>query len=118
MGLDRQVQFNQVVPADLVQTTIQELCQDFPISVCVMGNQTTSKEWGNKLTEYLSDAVRLFKVDERNSSLEARDRYWELYPAKGLQKLIPQGMRVPSRPVDDIVAVILIERYLSRLIAD
>lgn len=118
MGLDRKIQFHQVVQADLVKTTIQKLCQDFPISVCVMGNQTTSKEWGNKLTEYLSDAVRLFKVDERNSSLEARDRYWELYPPKGFQKLIPQGMRVPPRPVDDIVAVILIERYLSRLTAD
>jgi RNase H-fold protein (predicted Holliday junction resolvase) len=117
MGLDRQVQFNQVVPADGVETTIQKLCRDFPISVCVMGNQTTSKEWSGKLTTYLSDAVRLFKVDERNSSLEARDRYWELYPPQGLQRLIPQGMRVPPRPVDDIVALILIERYLNRLIA-
>lgn len=117
MGLDRQIQFNQVVQADVVKTTIKQLCQDFPISVCVMGNQTTSKEWGEKLTTYLTDSVRLFKVDERNSSSEARDRYWEIYPPKGLQKLIPQGMRVPPRPVDDIVAVILIERYLSRLIA-
>ena len=118
MGLDRQIRFNQVVEADVVLKTIHQICQDFPISVCVMGNQTTSKEWGEKLTGSLSDAVRLFKVDERNSSLEARDRYWDLYPPKGLQKLIPKGMRVPPRPVDDIVAVILIERYLSRLIAD
>ncbi len=118
MGVDRQVKFHQVVQSDAVPCTIQKICQDFPISVCVMGNQTTSEEWGQKLTAYLSDAVRLFKVDERNSSLEARDRYWQLYPPKGFQRLIPQGMRVPPRPVDDIVAVILIERYLNRLIAD
>ena len=118
MGVDRQIRLHQVVESEAVPQTIQKICQDFPISVCVMGNQTTSQEWGQTLTQYLSDAVRLFKVDERNSSLEARDRYWKLYPPTGLQKLIPQGMRIPPRPVDDIVAVILIERYLNRLIAD
>jgi hypothetical protein len=32
-------------------------------------------------------------------------------------KLVPLGMRSPDRPIDDIVAIILIERYLSRLIS-
>lgn len=118
MGVDRQIQFHQVVESADVPETIRTICNDFPISVCIMGNQTTSQEWGEKLSLYLTDAVRLFKVDERNSSLEARDRYWKLYPPTGIQKLIPQGMRIPPRPVDDIVAVILIERYLNRLIAD
>ena len=118
MGVDRQIQFNQVIPSEAVPKAIQKICQEFPISVCVMGDQTTSKEWGEKLKTYLNESVRLFKVDERNSSLEARDRYWQLYPPKGLQRLLPQGMRVPPRPVDDIVAVILIERYLKRLTAE
>ncbi|MDJ0527388.1 MAG: resolvase, partial [Microcystis sp. M53600_WE12] len=52
-------------------------------------------------------------VDERNSTLEARDRYWQMFPPKGLQKLIPQGMRLPDRPIDDIVAILLIERHLQ-----
>ncbi|HBB34174.1 MAG TPA: resolvase, partial [Cyanobacteria bacterium UBA9273] len=42
-----------------------------------------------------------------------RDRYWQMYPPKGLQRLIPKGMRQPPRPVDDIVAILLIERYLG-----
>jgi len=52
-------------------------------------------------------------LDERNSTLEARDRYWQMFPPKGLQKLIPQGMRLPDRPIDDIVAILLIERHLQ-----
>ncbi|MFM7475950.1 MAG: resolvase, partial [Microcystis aeruginosa] len=44
---------------------------------------------------------------------EARDRYWQMFPPKGLQKLIPQGMRLPDRPIDDIVAILLIERHLQ-----
>jgi RNase H-fold protein (predicted Holliday junction resolvase) len=54
-------------------------------------------------------------VDERYTSLEARDRYWEMYPPKGLMRLIPQPLRKISRPIDDIVAILLIERYLNRL---
>jgi hypothetical protein len=57
-------------------------------------------------------------VDERYSSLEARNRYWQMYPPRGLTRLLPEGMRTPPRPVDDIVAIVLIERYLERLVAD
>ena len=52
-------------------------------------------------------------VDEKNSTLEARSRYWQMYPATGLNKLIPEGLRLPPRPVDDIVAILLIERYYA-----
>jgi hypothetical protein len=36
-----------------------------------------------------------------------------MYPPKGLTRLIPKSLRVPPRPVDDIVAILLIERYLK-----
>ena len=54
-------------------------------------------------------------MDERYSTLEARDRYWQMYPPQGIIKLLPKGMRQPPRAIDDIVAVLLIERYLNRL---
>ena len=76
-----------------------------------MGNQTTSKSWREKIAARVTIPITL--VDERNSTLEARDRYWQMFPPKGLQKLIPQGMRLPDRPIDDIVAILLIERHLQ-----
>lgn len=115
MGVDRQVHYHQVVASDMAITTIQQLRQQFPISLMVMGDQTTAKSWRQKLTRELSDTLRIVLVDERYSSLEARTRYWQMYPPKGLGKLIPQGMRSLPRPVDDIVAILLIERYLERL---
>ncbi|MBC6417668.1 MAG: hypothetical protein GDA44_02175 [Prochloron sp. SP5CPC1] len=77
-----------------------------------MGDQTTAKSWQNKIESILSPSLPIVMVDERNSSLEARERYWQMYPPQGLIRLIPQGMRLPPRPVDDIVAILLIERYL------
>jgi RNase H-fold protein (predicted Holliday junction resolvase) len=83
----------------------------------VIGDQTTAKGWKQQLNRELPEPLSIVMVDERYSSLEARDRYWQMYPPRGFFRLLPRGLRQPPRPVDDIVAIILIERYLERLIA-
>jgi RNase H-fold protein (predicted Holliday junction resolvase) len=118
MGVDRRLYYHQVVAAERAIATVQTLRQQFPISLLVMGDQTSSKAWKQKFAEDLPDPLRVITVDERNSSLEARDRYWQMYPPKGVTRLIPQGMRTPPREVDDIVAILLIERYLERLVSN
>lgn len=115
MGLDRSLLHHQVIAAADTISTIQSLQQQFPISLLVMGDQTTAKEWKQKLTDELLVPLRIILVDERYSSLEARDRYWQMYPPRGLRRLIPQVFRTIPRPIDDIVAILLIERYLGRL---
>jgi len=115
MGLDRQLYYHQVVLAKEAIATIETLRQKFPISLMVMGDQTTAKQWREKLYQELTEPLRIILVDERYTTLEARDRYWQMFPPKGLTKLLPQGLRQPPRPIDDIVAILLIERYLNRL---
>ena len=112
MGKDRQLLDHQVVVSEEAIAAIKSLCQKFSIELLVMGDQTTAKSWKQKIEPHLHTSVPIVMVDERNSSLQARDRYWQMYPPKGLARLIPQGMRLPPRPVDDIVAILLIERYL------
>ncbi len=115
MGLDRQLYYHQVIPAESAIATIDDLRKKFPISLMVMGDQTTSKTWQKQLKEQLLQPLNIIMVDERYTTLEARDRYWQMYPPQGLFKLLPKGMRNPPRPIDDIVAILLIERYLNRL---
>ena len=112
MSQGLQLHYHQVVLAQEAIATIDLLCQKFAISILVMGDRTTSKQWQSQLQEVLPPTVAIFMVDEHNSTLEARARYWQMYPPKGLTKLVPQGLREPPRPVDDIVAILLIERYL------
>jgi RNase H-fold protein (predicted Holliday junction resolvase) len=80
-----------------------------------MGNQTSAKEWKQKLSEQLTDPPRIVLINERYSTLEARDRYWQMFPPRGLTRLLPRGLRTPPRAIDDIVAILLIERYLEQL---
>jgi RNase H-fold protein (predicted Holliday junction resolvase) len=114
MGTDNNISYHQVVPSETAISTIQSLCEQFPIDLLVMGDQTTSKKWKQQLTQSLSPSIVITQIDERYSSLEAKERYWQMYPATGLNRLIPLGMRTPPRPVDDIVAIVLIERYLNQ----
>ena len=113
MGKERQLLYHQVVVSQEAIATIQQLCQNYAIETIVMGDQTTAKSWKQKLSRDLSVSVPIILVDERYSTLEARDRYWQMYPPQGVKRVIPQGMRQPPRPIDDIVAILLIERYLA-----
>jgi len=116
MGLDRKLHFQAVIPSAEAIAKVGNLLNSYPISLMVMGDQTASQQWKAKLQASFPE-LRIITVDERYSSEEARQRFWDIYPATGLMKLVPRGMRSPDRPIDDIVAAILIERYLSRLIS-
>jgi RNase H-fold protein (predicted Holliday junction resolvase) len=108
----REAVFYQVIDAAKAIATIKFLAQKYAIDLIVMGNGTTSQAWQHQIESNLLN-VPVTTVNESNSTLEARDRYWIMYPPQGFQRLIPQGLRIPPRPVDDIVAIILIERYLQ-----
>ena len=109
---DRRPLRHEVVSADCAIATLQDWLQAETPECLVMGDGTMSRQWQARLESAFPD-LPVALADERNSTLEARDRYWQLYPPRGLQRLVPMGLRVPPRPVDDIVAILLVERYLQ-----
>jgi RNase H-fold protein (predicted Holliday junction resolvase) len=52
-------------------------------------------------------------VDERNTSLLARLRYYEDHPPKGLWRFVPRGLLVPKAQLDGYAALLIIERYCA-----
>ena len=52
-------------------------------------------------------------VQEKNTTLEARDVFWTLHPPVGFWKLCPLSLQVPSRCVDDLAAYCIIKRALA-----
>jgi RNase H-fold protein (predicted Holliday junction resolvase) len=56
-------------------------------------------------------------VDERGSTLAARQRYWQLGERSGWRRWLPAGLRLPPRDIDDVVAQLLLERHLQRPLA-
>ncbi len=82
-----------------------------PVQI-VLGNGTNSRNIGEAVKRVLPDVV-VAVVEESHSTEEARALYWQENPPKGLKKLIPLGMLVPSVPLDAYAAVILVRRFLE-----
>jgi len=54
-------------------------------------------------------------VNERDTTRHARARYFEAHPPRGFMRLLPRGLRLPPRPVDDFAAAIIGARFLKEL---
>lgn len=79
------------------------------ITGLVIGNGTGSRTWTSRLAAVLP----VHSIEEWGSTLDARRRYWELEPVRGWRRLVPVGLRQPPRDWDDIVAQLLLERWLG-----
>ena len=53
-------------------------------------------------------------VDEHETTLQARARFFDDHPPRGWRRLVPRGMLLPDRPIDDYAALLIAERYLER----
>lgn len=100
----------EVVPSAAALSRLQTLRQQFQAEQVILGNQTTAQAWKSQL-ESILPPQQIVLVDERHSSQEARQRYWDFHPPQGWERLLPKGMRVPDKAYDDLVALILVERY-------
>ncbi len=47
---------------------------------------------------------RVLCVDERNTTLEARELYWRLHAPSWWQRFLPRALWIPPRPLDDLAA--------------
>ena len=52
-------------------------------------------------------------VDERETTIRARARYFAANPPSGWRRFLPRGMLLPPRPIDDFAAVLIAERFLA-----
>ena len=82
------------------------------IAELVIGDGTSSTIWQQQLPA----SLKLRVGDETGPTLRARERYWQLWPARGWKRLLPLGLRIPSGDLDAIAALVILEDYLDRLL--
>lgn len=95
---------------DLLYTKVSEFTKKYPIDLIILGNQTKSSHFLDVLST-LDYPIEL--IDEKDSTLNAKDLYFELYPPKGFKRLIPKGLLYPPRDFDDVTAIVLARRYFT-----
>ena len=102
-----------ICPRDQLGSSIAEALSKFTIDLVIVGNGTKYKEIVAEIRE-LTPSMGVLVVDEKDTTMQARERYWEHNPRRGWRRLMPATLQVPTAPVDDFVALILAERVLMQ----
>jgi len=100
---------SRVVPTDQLLTYIGELIDRSAFDFVILGDGTRSRPIQEAIREKFP-ALGMLVVDEKDTTQEARARYWEHNPRRGWRRLLPASLQTPPVPFDDYVALILAER--------
>jgi RNase H-fold protein (predicted Holliday junction resolvase) len=99
-----------IVATGDLRTALREIAGRYVLRAIALGGGTHTAVVG-AIVRDLGLPVEI--VDERETTLLARRRYFDANPAQGWRRLIPRGMLLPPRPIDDYAAVLIAERLLD-----
>ena len=108
---DIKVLWRAITPRDQVLKAIDSAQETQHFQTLVIGGGTTSRELVGEIRD-ACPGLGVLVIDEKDTTLQARERYWENTPRSGWRRLVPASLQVPPEPVDDFVALILAERVL------
>lgn len=111
------VREKKIIATQDLETAVKQLTESYATYTVIIGDRTHSRALRKELqaVQVQGNTLTVIPVNEHRSSDEARTRYWQEHPPKGLKKLIPVTLQSPPVPIDDYVAVILAERYYTSL---
>ena len=99
-----------VLNTELLPKYVKNLNRFENISQVIIGNGTTSKQTIEKLEFLKKDLVI---VEEKNTTLRAKKRYFELFPIRGLKMFIPKEIFIMNKNLDALSALIILEDYCN-----
>ena len=99
-----------IIKSELIGDYVRNLNSVEDISKIIVGNGTNSSEIIQKLV-FLKKEIITF--EEKNTTFKAKERYFELFPIKGLKFLIPREVFILNKNLDAISALIILEDYCN-----
>ena len=97
-----------IIKSELIGDYVRDLNNVEDISKIIVGNGTKSSEVIQKL-DFLKKEIITF--EEKNTTFKAKERFFELFPIKGLKFLIPREVFILNKNLDAISALIILEDY-------
>ena len=93
----------------LVQNIKTFIGKDKNIKVLI-GNGTTSYHHVKSLS-FLGNNLTI--VEEKNTTYRSRQRYFEIFPIKGIRRFLPRDIFLQNINLDAISALVIMEDYLN-----
>jgi RNase H-fold protein (predicted Holliday junction resolvase) len=105
------VLWRQITPVAKLIEGLEAAMECANYSMVIIGSGTKSQSTVATIRDRYP-SIGILVIDERDTTLQARERYWETHKRKGWRRLLPSTLQLPPEPVDDFVALILAERVL------
>ena len=99
-----------VLNTEFLPNYVKNLKSSENISKVIIGNGTTSSQNIEKLKFINKD---LIIVEEKNTTLRAKKRYFELFPIRGLKIFLPKEIFIMNKNLDAVSALIILEDYCN-----
>jgi RNase H-fold protein (predicted Holliday junction resolvase) len=99
-----------IIAIETLAERLREVVAATPVALAAIGRGTNATVVAD-VVRSLGVAVEL--VDERETSLLARARFFRDHPPRGWRRIVPRGMLLPDRPIDDYAALLIAERFLK-----
>jgi len=97
-----------ILKSELLENYVRNLIAAEDISQIIIGNGTTSREIREKLFIFKKEIITF---EEKNTTFRAKERYFELFPIRGLKFLMPREVFILNKNLDAISALIILEDY-------
>jgi RNase H-fold protein (predicted Holliday junction resolvase) len=100
-----------IEPLEGLPARLADIAARHPIAAVALGRGTNALPIKVRL-ERLNLPIHF--VDEYETTRRARELYFVDHPPRGWRRLIPLGMQLPERPIDDYAAILIARRFLKR----
>ena len=76
----------------------------------LIGNGTSSQNYINDLNQIVPNVII---AEEKNSTYRAKQRYFEIFPLRGIKRFLPREIFIMNKNLDALAALIIMEDYFK-----
>lgn len=100
-----------IEPLEGLAARLEAVLSRYPVTAIALGSGTNGRSVRRLLDPF---ELPIHWVDEFETSRAARGLYFADHPPRGWRRLLPLGMQLPARSVDDYAAIAIARRFLAR----
>ncbi|MEO6835177.1 MAG: pre-16S rRNA-processing nuclease YqgF [Candidatus Tumulicola sp.] len=100
-----------IVPVASLCGCLAAVLAEHPVEALALGRGTNAATLAAQLSGL---GVPIHLIDEYETTRRARELYLAEHPPRGWRRLLPRGLVLPPRPVDDYAAILIARRFLAR----
>ena len=107
---DKKVYEAVVIKGHLLLKYVKRKCRNKKNVLFIIGNGTSSK---NFIKDLNNVTPNLIVAEEKNSTFRAKQRYFEIFPLKGIKCFLPREIFILNKNLDALAALIIMEDYFN-----